>query len=211
MLLRIPAAVATTRAIETPAQPAPAAADPLDPFALPPLESGTAPGTLSASAPWTVPSGPGRAPFPVAKSGSPGTRAPQGKRSADDVLKKYMVDDDWRRSDPHGRAALTTARWILIIVGGLTLLVNGASIFFIATIIDDQLAESVATGEIDLAEHATIRQSALVIGYAFAVVGMLVGAVLIACGVLVHRYPVAATITGLSLYVGSILLGARFD
>lgn len=103
---------------------------------------------------------------------------------------------------------LKSARWIMIVIGILTLAANG---FFFATArqtIDAEVAKLRQQGmQVDVGEiENAVRTQQLVCG-TMAVLGI----VFIVLGILVYKFPVPCTVAGLSLYLLSTLVFAVLD
>jgi hypothetical protein len=103
---------------------------------------------------------------------------------------------------------LKTARWILIIVGLLTMAVN--SFFFLnaKSMIDEELRSMQSQGyEIDQSKvgDAVALQQLITGGTA------LLGLVFIVLGVMVYQFPVPCTLAGLILYILSVLIFAALN
>jgi hypothetical protein len=92
---------------------------------------------------------------------------------------------------------LKNARWTLIIVGALTVVLNVAAFFLINT----QVNDAVRIQGLNRANLPAEMQAQIAIAYvstgAFAVLGI----VFIVLGIMVYSYPVPCTITGLVLYI----------
>jgi hypothetical protein len=103
---------------------------------------------------------------------------------------------------------LKTARWILIVIGLLTLAVN--SFFFLnaKSMIDDELRSMQNQGyQIDQSKvgDAVALQKLITGGTA------LLGLVFIILGVMVYQFPVPCTLAGLILYILSALIFAAIN
>lgn len=102
---------------------------------------------------------------------------------------------------------LKSARGILLFVGILTILVNGGMIIFAESIVDAQMepelqelrSQNKVINPVKLKEirDGAVRATRFVDGIA-----VVLGFVFVACGMLVYKYPVAATVIALVLYVG---------
>jgi hypothetical protein len=111
---------------------------------------------------------------------------------------------------------LKTARWIMIVVGILTVVINGVVFATIPAQVDAEIKKQVD----DLHRRGQIEQQAsvdefrrrvttitqLIVGAAIAV-----GVVFIVLGTLVKKYPVPATVLGLVLYVGCAAIFGYLD
>ena len=111
---------------------------------------------------------------------------------------------------------LNTAKWIMIVVGILTIGVNVFQYTSVEKIIDAQLAEElrkegIARHQVDQAAYNQARDTAIREVRAICVVLIALGIVYIVMGMLVKQYPVPLTIAGLALYVGSALVFAALD
>lgn len=111
---------------------------------------------------------------------------------------------------------LKTARGVLYFVGILTLLVNVGFCVFAENLVDAQIDQELAGlrsegVEIDQAALAEFRAGAIR-GIRIANgIGAVLGVVFIACGALVYKYPVPATILSLVLYIGSAAAFGALD
>jgi hypothetical protein len=108
---------------------------------------------------------------------------------------------------------LNTAKWILIVVGILTIGVNAFQYANIEEVIDDELAqvlkrEGVARNEVDPGVFNEVRQTAIQNVRLLCGALILVGFAYIGMGIFVKRYPVPLTIAGLVLYVAAALIFA---
>jgi hypothetical protein len=97
---------------------------------------------------------------------------------------------------------LKSARWIMIAVGVLSLIVNGILVANVQNEINSQIAELARQGMVaDPSEVESVRfQNQMTYG-----IGAALGAVFIVLGIAVYRFPVICTVLGLVLYVGSII------
>jgi hypothetical protein len=111
---------------------------------------------------------------------------------------------------------LNTAKWIMIVVGILTIGVNVFQYTAVEKIIDAQLAEElrkegIARHQVDQAAYNQARDTAIRGVRVICLVLIGLGVLYIVMGMLVKQYPVPLTIAGLSLYVGSALVFAALD
>jgi hypothetical protein len=102
---------------------------------------------------------------------------------------------------------LKTARWILIIVGVLTVLANLAFFALIVPQVDEEIKKQVnelhRQGLQEDPEIVTeVRGKMIRIAQLFQGGAAALGVVFIVLGCLVHKYPVPATVTGMVLYIG---------
>ena len=101
---------------------------------------------------------------------------------------------------------LKSARAIMWFVGVVTLLLNGY--FFstaaadVQTEIDKEIRKLGPSFVVDQAKLAAIRTEAVRAARLINGGGMLLGAIFIACGLLVVAHPVPSTVTALALYLG---------
>lgn len=120
------------------------------------------------------------------------------------------------------RARLATARWILWIVGVLTLLVNGIQIAQLKATFDTEVDRELRASGGSLAEvrsrpaeERAEFDEAYAEGLRLARIGaglsIVVGVVFLICGALVFARPIPATLTGLVLYALSLLAGFLVD
>src|SRR5271168_3111216 len=95
---------------------------------------------------------------------------------------------------------LKTARWVLIVIGVLTILLNG---FLLATA-REQLMNEVKKQNMVIVDQAAFEKGLTVLRLIY-VVPLVLGVVFIVLGIMVKTYPVPMTILGLVLYVISQL------
>lgn len=102
---------------------------------------------------------------------------------------------------------LATARWIMIVIGvlqlgaGLVFVLNARQ--FVKAEFDKQVAQLQGQGmQVDQEELKKLEDSATSQTQLLNMGGVLGGISLIALGILVYRYPVVCTVTGLVLYIG---------
>jgi hypothetical protein len=103
---------------------------------------------------------------------------------------------------------LKTARGIMIAVGILTVLFNGAFLTQVENNVDQQIQKELnnlhARGQVeDRAAVATIRSRAIRISQLILGSAVALGVVFIVLGALVKRFPVPSTVLGLVLYIGA--------
>jgi hypothetical protein len=111
---------------------------------------------------------------------------------------------------------LNTAKWIMIVVGILTI---GSYVFQYTTVekvIDEAFAkelqkQGLARHQVDQAAYNQARDTALLAARVICMVFIGIGFLYIVMGLLVKKYPVPLTIIGLLIYVGSVLLFAVLD
>jgi hypothetical protein len=89
------------------------------------------------------------------------------------------------------------AQVILIIIGLLTMAVNGFLLFNLP----NEIRQAIQQNQIDPAEVAAFTQAVNVIGYLIYGGALLLGAVFFIFGLIVKQYPVPITITSLVLYI----------
>ncbi|GAB5403224.1 MAG: hypothetical protein Aurels2KO_14550 [Aureliella sp.] len=103
---------------------------------------------------------------------------------------------------------LNTAKWIMIVVGILSMAVNGGMLFVADKSINEEISQLRAQGfevaDVDIA--AARLQNTLVFG-----AGVILGVIFAVLGVLVHKFPVPCTVAGLVLYVGSAIVFGILD
>ena len=103
-----------------------------------------------------------------------------------------------------GQAARTNqlkaARWIMIVVGVLSVALNGFVFVNAKSQIDKEVRQLERQGlQVDpVAVQELLFQNQIIFG-----VGMALGVVFIVLGVLVYQFPVPCTVLGLVLYVGA--------
>jgi hypothetical protein len=98
------------------------------------------------------------------------------------------------------KSSLNKARWIMIIIGILTLGINIWGLSYI----DDQVKAAQRQGMI--VDQSLVTQLKVV---TYIAIGM--GAALIIMGILVHQFPVPFTIAGLALYLIGQAIGAVYN
>jgi hypothetical protein len=111
---------------------------------------------------------------------------------------------------------LNTAKWIMIVVGILTVAVNGFQFATVEKIVDAELdtelkKQGVARHQVDPVVYKQVRETAI---HSLKLVGgalIAIGAVFIVLGLFVKQYPVPLTITGLVLYIGSAAVFVALD
>jgi hypothetical protein len=111
---------------------------------------------------------------------------------------------------------LKTARGILYFVGVLTVVVNAALVYFAENLVDSEIKKELANVR---GQGIAIDQDAVDDFRAQAVrslqvangIGVFLGFIFIACGALVYKYPVPATITSLVLYIGAAAVYGVID
>ncbi|MFO0944251.1 MAG: hypothetical protein U0930_26375 [Pirellulales bacterium] len=103
---------------------------------------------------------------------------------------------------------LNSARWTMIVIGLLTLAINGFSFVTAEKQIDDEIAKVRQPGDqIDMGvRNQVVGLMKLVSGGAAAL-----GGIFIVLGVLVYKFPVPCTVAGLILYIVSTLGFAALD
>jgi len=101
---------------------------------------------------------------------------------------------------------LNQARWLLIIIGGLTIVIN---VIMIATLrsqvkaaIDAEIQKTPGA-IVDQAKRQALEDQAVRIGTIIGIFTVVLGAVFIFLGIIVHVFPVPATVIALVLYVGA--------
>jgi hypothetical protein len=101
---------------------------------------------------------------------------------------------------------LGSARGILLFVGVLTVIVNGVFLYLAQKSVDEAIEAEIkklpAGYVADPDKVAEVREQGLRALRLFNGGGMVLGVIFVACGLLVTRYPVPATVTGLVLYLG---------
>jgi len=101
---------------------------------------------------------------------------------------------------------LNTARWVMIAVGVLTIAVNGFLLFTAR----EQLMNEVRKNNMVIVDQAEFDKSVAFARLIF-VVPIVLGVIFIVLGILVKKYPVPMTITGLVLYILSTLAFAALN
>jgi hypothetical protein len=111
---------------------------------------------------------------------------------------------------------LNVARGILLFVGIVTVIANAVFFAMIERHVDEafnkEIQELRSRGmEVDPAEVAKLRESAIATAKLIQGAGVALGIVFIVLGVLVKTYPVPMTVTSLILYVGAGLVFGMID
>lgn len=111
---------------------------------------------------------------------------------------------------------LNSARTILLVVGFLTVLVNGIFVFMAESMVDRQFDSELAdlrrqgievdNDKVEELRAESIQSTKLING-----VGLAIGVAFIVLGLKVKQYPVPMTITGLVLYLGSAAVFGLMD
>jgi hypothetical protein len=99
---------------------------------------------------------------------------------------------------------ISQARTILIVIGVLTMLVNG----FLFFNLENEIQSEIQKANMDPAQVAEFRQAATMAGYLLYAGPALLGLIFFVFGLIVKRYPLPITITSLVLYLLSIALFA---
>ncbi len=99
---------------------------------------------------------------------------------------------------------ISRAKGILIVIGILTMILNGFLFFNLG----NEIQQEIQKGNVDPAQLDQFRQSATVAGYLLYGGPALLGLVFFVFGLIVKKYPIPITITSLVLYVGSAILFA---
>lgn len=106
---------------------------------------------------------------------------------------------------------LRQARMIMIVIGILTIVANGALLLLLPSQVkkelDKEIAKAKAQGMIvDEAKVEEVRAESLKFGYLVGGVAVALGVVFVVLGLVVNQYPVPATVLGLVLYVGAAVV-----
>ncbi len=105
---------------------------------------------------------------------------------------------------------LKSARWIMLIIGVLSVLVNmfvfSSAEGEVQKEIDKEVAKLGPGFEVDEAKVAEIKSQAVGATRLISGGGAVLGLVFIACGILVQKHPVPTTITALALYLASMAI-----
>ena len=105
---------------------------------------------------------------------------------------------------------LKSARTIMYIVGVLSVAVNmfvfSSAEGAVQKEIDQEVAKLGPGFEVDQEKMAELKDQAVGTTKLVSGGGMLLGMIFVACGALVYKYPVPATITALALYLASIAI-----
>jgi hypothetical protein len=92
---------------------------------------------------------------------------------------------------------LKQAQRILIVIGLLTLAVNGFNLYNLP----NEIQQAIQQNQIPAEQHEEARQKIAMIGYLLYGLPALLGVLFVVFGVIIHRFPVAITVTSLVLYV----------
>lgn len=92
---------------------------------------------------------------------------------------------------------LKQAQRILIVIGALTLAVNGFSLYNLP----NEIRQAIQQNQIPPANVEPFRQAVTIIGYLIYGSAALLGVLFVVFGLIIKRYPVAITITSLVLYI----------
>jgi hypothetical protein len=111
---------------------------------------------------------------------------------------------------------LNTARWILIVVGLMTIAAYAFQYTTIEKVLDEELAkelqkQGIARDQLDQAAFNDARASAINTARLLCIISIGLGVAYFLLGLLVKQYPVPMTITGLALYVGAGLVSLVLD
>ena len=113
------------------------------------------------------------------------------------------------------RKHLRQARVALIAVGILTILVNAVMFLMAERMVDAEIQKELRNAgpgaAVDQAEVNNIRTTYVRAQQLVAGGTVLLGVVFIVLGVVVDRYPVGATATGLALYIGAVVIFAVLE
>jgi len=129
-----------------------------------------------------------------------------------------QMDDDLPELGSLGQSArskhLKSAKVTMIVVGILTLLVNGFVAVSAEKVVNDAFAKElkgIPAGQIDAAKLEELKKQAITTTQLVAVGFCIVGVVYILLGFMVYRAPVATTATALVLYIGGWAVSGLFD
>ena len=106
---------------------------------------------------------------------------------------------------------LKSARVIMFIVGVLTVAVNMFVFSSAEGAVQKEIDQPGPGFEIDPVEMAELKEQAVGATKLISGGGLLLGIIFVACGALVYRYPVPATITALALYLASLAIFGMMD
>jgi hypothetical protein len=108
------------------------------------------------------------------------------------------------QSARHGE--LKSARSIMLVVGVITVALNGFFFFMAESNVKEELDKEVAKlpsgTRVDQAKYAEVRDRAIAVTRMINAGGVVLGAAFLGCAAFVYRQPVPATITSLVLYLG---------
>lgn len=111
---------------------------------------------------------------------------------------------------------LNSAKAILIVIGVISLLINGALFIFAREAVNSQLNKEVAELRrqnmiVDEEKLSEIRESSVRTSQLLAAIGSGIGITFVVLGTIVKKYPVPITITGLVLYIGCNVIFALIN
>jgi uncharacterized integral membrane protein len=132
--------------------------------------------------------------------------APERENSpSGDYLQKAETDAHQSRSSERGATSksLNSARWILIIVGILTILLNTFLLINSQKEVQEVIQQQ---GEVDISAAGLLLFVRVIYG-GF----ILFGCIFIALGLVVYQFPLMAPLTGLILYVLGAIVSGLFD
>jgi hypothetical protein len=102
---------------------------------------------------------------------------------------------------------LKQARWILIVIGLLTLAVNGAFLYNLP----NEIQQVIQQNQVPPADVEAFRQAVTSEGYLVYGLPALMGVLFVLFGVIIYRFPVFITVTSLVLYVLATAAFANLD
>ncbi len=111
---------------------------------------------------------------------------------------------------------LKQARGILIAVGILTIIVNGIGLALLPSQVKNELDKEINKVKaqrmvVDQAKVKEVEAQILRYGYLASGVVIGLGVVFVILGLIVNQYPVPATLLGLVLYIGAVVILALLD
>jgi hypothetical protein len=110
---------------------------------------------------------------------------------------------------------LNQARWILIVIGALTVIVNGALMATLRDSIRNEIKKEIAKAGpgavVDQGRVRQIEEQAYRVGMLAGGVAVVLGVIFIVCGIIIKMFPVPVTIISLVLYVLAALGFAALD
>jgi hypothetical protein len=136
---------------------------------------------------------------------TPTPPAPERSREEDDVEGVCPAPKLGSLAQKARGKKLKEARGILLFIGILTILVNGAVLYFAPSLVEGTIKNEVARqggpARVDPVSVQQARDRMLMIEYAITGSFFAMGVLFVIFGVLVYRFPLAMTITSLVLYL----------
>jgi hypothetical protein len=109
---------------------------------------------------------------------------------------------------------LNQARWILIVLGCLYIIVNGVQMGMLRDAIRNEIQKQIRQNPGAIINQAAVQEfedQAYQIGMIIGAIAILVGVAFVVFGIIIKMYPVAVTITSLVLYLITIVGAALLN